>query len=415
MRYIVLGASAAGINGAKELRKCNPDAEILMIAKDQQVYSRCILHHYVSGNRDEEGICFVEKDFFTRYRIDFIRGTACVSLDGEKKTVTLEDGQEMTFDKLLIATGASSFLPPIEGLDENLNQAGDVFGFRNLADAKKIKELAAQKKHIVVLGGGLVGVDVLAGLLHMGKQPVLVELAGHLLSKQLDKRAAATYEEAFTRKGAAFLFGKGLQRVVSDAQGALQEVVLQDGTTLPCDMLIVTIGVKANIEFLKNSKIETDRQGLVIDVHGQTSHPDIYGAGDVTGRSPIWPNAVKEGIIAARAMSGRESEMKDFFASKATMNFEGIPSMSLGLPDAADDSFRTEIWEEGKSYKKIIEKEGKIYGAILQGDLSYAGILTQLISHKIDVSRVKKPIFSIDYSDFFHLKDNFEFYYEGEE
>lgn len=411
MRYIVLGASAAGVNAAKELRKLNPDAEILMVAKDEQVYSRCILHHYVSGNRDEEGICFVEKDFFSKYGIDFIKGTACVSLDEEKKSITLADGQEKTFDKLLIATGASSFLPPVEGLE----QAKDVFGFRNLEDARKIKALAVQKKHIVILGGGLVGVDVLAGLLHMGKKPVLVELAGHLLSKQLDKRAAGTYEEAFIRKGAAFLFGKGMQKVVSDAQGALQEVILQDGTKIPCDMLIVTIGVKANIDFLRNSDIETDRQGLVIDIHGQTSHPDIYGAGDVTGRSPIWPNAVKEGIIAARAMSGRESGMKDFFASKSTMNFEGIPSMSLGLTDAPDDSYRTEILEEGKSYKKIIEKEGKIHGAILQGDLSYAGILTQLISHKIDVSRVKKPIFAIDYSDFFHLKDNFEFYYEGDE
>ena len=104
--------------------------------------------------------------------------------------------------------------------------------------------------------------------------------------------------------------------------------------------------------------------------------------------------------------------MTDFFASKATMNFLGIPSMSLGDVNIEDPDAETEIMETKESYKKIIHKRGRIIGAVLQGDLAYGGILQQLIARKIDISKVKKPVFDIDYSDFFHMKDNFEFYYD---
>ncbi|MFR2300313.1 MAG: NAD(P)/FAD-dependent oxidoreductase, partial [Clostridium paraputrificum] len=126
---------------------------------------------------------------------------------------------------------------------------------------------------------------------------------------------------------------------------------------------------------------------------------------------PIWPTAVKEGIIAASNMLGRELFMTDFFGSKNTMNICNLATMSLGTVIKPDDSYEEVIDVEGEDYKKIIHKEGKIYGAIIQGDLSYAGVLTQLIKEKIDVSRVKKPLFDIDYADFFNIKENLEFTY----
>ena len=118
------------------------------------------------------------------------------------------------------------------------------------------------------------------------------------------------------------------------------------------------------------------------------------------------------GIIAASNMAGVPRKMTDFFASKSTMNFLGIPTMSLGNVNPEDDSYSVEIRETGNSYKKIVHKNGKITGAILQGDLAYGGILQQLIANHIDVTRVKKPIFDVDYSDFFNIKENFEYYYE---
>ena len=116
--------------------------------------------------------------------------------------------------------------------------------------------------------------------------------------------------------------------------------------------------------------------------------------------------------MAASNMAGVRITEDAFFASKSTMNFLRIPAMSLGIPVKPDDSYEEILEDKGELYRKIIYKNGRIYGAILQGDLSYAGVLTQLIAAKIDVSRVKKPLFEIDYSDFFHTKDNFEFYYD---
>ena len=105
--------------------------------------------------------------------------------------------------------------------------------------------------------------------------------------------------------------------------------------------------------------------------------------------------------------------MTDFFASKSTMNFLGIPTMSLGINTEPDDTYEVVTYsDDNGNYKKVIHKDGKIYGAIIQGDLSYAGVLTQLVKRKIDISKIKKPLFDIDYSDFFNEKANFEFYYE---
>ena len=163
---------------------------------------------------------------------------------------------------------------------------------------------------------------------------------------------------------------------------------------------------------MENSNVECDRFGLIIDAKGQTNIENIYGAGDVTGRNPIWPTAVKEGIIAAHNMLGKEMVMTDFFGSKNTMNFVGIATMSLGMVEPADETYIVETKVEDNNYKKIIHKDGKIYGAIIQGDLSYAGVLTQLIKENIDVSKVTKSLFDIDYADFFNIEKNFEFSYK---
>lgn len=408
MRYVVLGSSAAGVNAVRELRRLEPGADIVLISRDEAIYSRCILHHYLGGQRDLERLCFAEKDFADLYRVDWRKGRACVGLDRAGKTVELDDGERVGYDKLLIATGSHTFIPPVE----NLKGAKNVIGFRNLDDIEVLKEAAKTAKHMVVMGAGLVGLDCACGFLELGVKVTLVEMAGWLLSKQLDERAARTYQDAFEKEGVAQYYGVGIAKAVLDGEGLVTEVVLTDGKTLPCDYVVVTAGVRANVEFLEGSDLELSRFGLVYDASGQTSDPDIYGAGDVSGTSPIWPAAVKQGIIAASNMAGVERKQTDFFASKSTMNFLGIPSMSLGDVNGGGPGLTVEVREDKNSYKKIVHKNGKIVGAILQGDLAYGGILQQLIAHKIDVSRVKKPVFDIDYSDFFHMSDNFEFYYD---
>ena len=408
MRYVVLGASAAGINGVRQLRKQCPEAEIILVSKDSSIYSRCILHHYLGNMRTKEELCFAEDDFEDRYKADWRKGVTCTGLDDKEKQVCLSDGTSIAYDRLLIATGSHTLLPAVKGL---LGTEG-VYGFHNLDEVEAIKKGAVKAEHIVVMGGGLTGLDAAVGFLRLGKKVGLVEMEGHLLAKQLDARSSGTYEKAMEHKGIVLHLGVGI-REVCQQEGTVTSLKLTDGSELACDMLVVTAGVRPNIDFLKGSDVECDRFGLVIDRYGQTSVPDIYGAGDVTGRSPIWPAAVKQGMVAAVNMAmGHGANGRRAFASKSTMNFLGIPTMSLGIPERPDDSYDVVMEDKDGIYRKVIHKNGKIYGAILQGDLSYGGVLTQLIAGKIDVSKVKKPLFEIDYSDFFHTKENFEFYYE---
>lgn len=408
MKFLVIGASAAGINAIRTIRKLSKEAEIVLVSIDQVIYSRCILHHYIHGNRSLDELDFTEDGFIANNKVEWIKGTAVTNVLPSQKEVILSDGRAISYDKLLIASGADTFYPPIK----NLKNARNVIGFRNLSDCEVIKTKAETSKHIVILGAGLVGIDALTGLLDYGQSLALVELKDHMLSVQLDKTAAGTYQEAFHKKGVLQYYGTKVEEVILDENRMVKELLLSNGEKLPCDLFIVAPGVRPNLRFLEASGIACDQCGLVFNEFGQTNIPDIYGAGDVSGRNPIWPSAVKEGMIAASNMCGVPLKMTDFFASKSTMNFLGITTMSLGITEPPDASYVVEIQHDKQgNYKKLIHKNGIIYGAIIQGDLSYVGILTQLIKEKIDVTRVKKPLFDVDYSDFFNIDSNFEFHY----
>lgn len=407
MRYIVVGASAAGISGAKTLRELDKDAEIILVSKDESVYSRCILHHYISGHRDIEPLDFTDRDFFEKYNIEWKKGLEVKSIDDREHVIVLSNGESLKYDKILLATGASAFIPPVE----NLREAKNVVGLRNLEDAIKIKEEAEKIKNVVVLGAGLVGIDAIAGLAFKDLNVTLVEMGDRVLPIQLDKYASSKYEKRFEGAGVKLKLGVRAEKVLIDENKNPKALLINTGEEIPCELIIVATGVRSNVAFLKDSSIETDRFGLIINEKGETNARDVYGAGDITGRNPIWPTAVKEGIIAANNMVGNEIFMEDFFGSKNTMNFLGLTTMSLGVVNVPDDSYTEEIDISGENYKKIIHKDGKIYGAIIQGDLSYAGVLTQLIKEKIHVSKVKKPLFEIDYADFFNIKENLEYTY----
>ncbi len=404
--FVVLGASAAGVSAIKELRRLNPTEEIVLISKDENIYSRCILHHYLSDIRTKEEISFVEEDFETKYNVSWKKGVKVVDIKTNTKDVVLSDGTLQKYDKLLIATGSNTFIPPIP----TLRNASNVVGFRNFDDVVKIKEALKTAKKPVILGGGLVGVDVLEAIVHIGKNVSLVEMSDRLLNLQLDSYSSDVYKKTYEKKGAKFYFNTRVDSVELEDE-KVSKIILSDGKTIECDLVIAATGTRANVSFLENCDIEVDDRGLIIDGFGKTSVEDVYGAGDVTGKTPIWSAAVKEGIIAANNMSDNKKALDDFFASKSTMNFLGIPTLSLGIIDKPDESYIVTIKNDGTNYKKIVHKDGKIYGAILQGELSYAGVLTQLIKNKIDVSKVKKPLFDIDYSDFFHIDKNFEFHY----
>lgn len=414
MKYVVIGASAAGINGAENLRRMDPDGEITVVSTDEHIYSRCIIHHYISGERTKEGINFVDKDFFEKTNINWIKGRTAVKLLEDEKKVVLDDGQEVGYDKLLIASGSRPFIPPIDNLREGIN----VVGMKTLDDCDRVIELAKKAKSIAVVGAGLIGMDAVTGLLHsksVSAKLSLVETNDRLLPLQLDKKASIQYENEMTKRGVDLYLESFVQVANLNEQKEVVSLGLRDGREVTADLVIVATGVRSNVEFLEGTNVELSKCGLVFNARGETNVKDIYGAGDVSGIAPIWPVAVKEGITATNNMTGQECEMTDHFTSKATMNFFDIPTLSLGdsiksEQEYIDQGYAVEVDENSKgTYKKIIHKDGVIFGAIVQGDLSYAGILTQLIRSKMDVSKVKKSLFKIDYSDFFKLKNNHEF------
>ena len=197
MKYVVIGASAAGISGIRELRTLDKTCEIVLISKDKDIYSRCILHRYLGGERSLERLNFVESNFEELYNVQWIKGVACTGVNPTEKIVKLEDGSEVSYDKLLIATGSHTFIPPVKNLKEGKN----VIGFRNVEDIEALKEAAKTRRKFLVMGAGLVGLDCASGLLELGVEVTLVEMAGWLLCKQLDERAAKTYQDAFAAKG----------------------------------------------------------------------------------------------------------------------------------------------------------------------------------------------------------------------
>ena len=407
MAYVVVGASAAGINAAKTLREINKDIEIILVSKDEHVYSRCILHHFLDGRRNIDDLDFSPAEFFEKYDVKWIKGVEVTAIDTKEKKLKLDNGENLYYEKVLLATGASSFLPPIE----NLRTANNVIGLRNLDDAIKIKEIAPKVNNIIILGAGLVGVDAMAGLLDYDAKVTMIEMGDRILPLQLDHYAANVYIERLKEEGVDFRFNVRAEKVIVDENNNPVAIKLNTGEEVPGELIIACTGVRSNVGFLEGSGIECDKFGLIFNPKGETNVKEVYGAGDISGRNPIWPTAVKEGLIAANNMCDKEIYMEDFFGSKNTMNFCGLATMSLGTVIKPDDTYKEAVEVKGKDYKKIIHKDGVIYGAIVQGDLSYVGILTQIIKDKINVDRVKKPIFQIDYSDFFNEKQNLEFVY----
>jgi len=397
MKYVVIGASAAGLSGIDTLRQNDKDAEIVLIAPDEAIHSRCILHRFIGGERDLDNLSFVEDGFIENKNVTW-KKTKATGLDLKAKQVATEDCGNIGYDKLLIAAGSVTRTPPIK----NLDGAKKVYSLNCLEDAVEIKQDAAKAKNIAVIGAGLIGVDVISGLLDFGAQISCYEFGPHMMPLVLDKYSAEVYQKLFAEKGVQQHYGVQVEEILLDANGCVTGLKLKDGRTFACDMLIVATGIKANVDFLRSSGLELSQKGLIYNGYGQTSDPNVYAAGDISGMTPIWSAAVKEGIIAANNMSGVKSEMTDFFAVKSTMNFLDVPTMALGVAEKSDDSYAEIVDVDTKgNYKKVIHKDGQIKGAILQGDLSYAGILTQLIREKINITRVKKPLFKVDYSDFF--------------
>ncbi|WP_122640430.1 NAD(P)/FAD-dependent oxidoreductase [Romboutsia sp. Marseille-P6047] len=404
--YIILGASAAGINAAKTLRELDSYSNITIISKDDKVYSRCMLHHVISGHRSIEDISFIEESFMRDNNIKWIKGKIVKNIDIYNKKVIIND-DSVPYDNLLIATGASSFIPLIKNIKEGRN----IYSLRNIDDVYNIKDKLINSKKVAIIGAGLIGIDALTGIIEYKDLDIsLIYPSEFILDRQLDKYSSKVYEEEFIKKGINLHSNSTISEITLDNNNNVSGVRLNDGSVVDCDLLIVATGVVPNSDFISGTDIEYDR-GIVINNKCETSVKDIYAAGDVIGKNAIWPLAVKQGIVAANNMAGKEKLLDDNFTFKNSMNFMGIPTISLGIVNPQDDSYNTTTRNDDDGYRKFVYKDNIIYGFIAQGDISYTGVITQLIKNKIEIDNLEDIIFDIGYSDFFSMKENGEFEY----
>lgn len=400
MKSVIIGAGPAGIAAAKELATRKPWEEITVIEKDRFPYSRCMLHGYLAGEREEKQLSFVPEDFFDQNGIRFLGGVQVKKINTSEKTIITESGG-MDYDKLLIAAGSVYSIPPIP----NFRNAGNVFGFRDLKDAKLLKEKCRSGTRVIIVGSGLIGLDVAYALSRSGVEVSVVEMASRIMPLQTDEFSAKRYQNLFEKQGVRFFLGVGASDSHMDENENIREVVLSDGTVLSCDVLVVAAGVRPNTAFLNGTDIFINR-GIQVDEFMRTSCQDIYAAGDVTGLSGIWPNAVEQGRLAAINMAGGNEAYTDRFCVKNTCNFFGLPMLSVGNVGADGDNYTVFTQTSRTQYKKLVLQDDCVVGALFQGDITGTGIWQYLIKNHIDVSNIEKSLFCISIADFHYFDED---------
>lgn len=424
MRYVIIGASAAGINCAKTLRNLDNNADIAVISKDNKIYSRCLLPEFIGGKKDFDKMSFINENFFEENNINWIKNTTIKNIQASKKRIVCCDGRTYEYDKLLIATGSCPVVPPIDGLNEAL-KTGKVFVLRDIEDAINIKEAAKYSKSAVVVGGGFIGLQVAENLREYGILVFVVEMKDHILPQQLDKKAAKRYEALFKKHGVRIVTGEVVKQIIYSERQNTIGLILSNGDFIYTDMLVIASGVRPSFPDIEEGKVKIEH-GIIVDEYQRTDDPDIFAAGDVCQSyetfsgsyrvAPIWPLAVKQGQIAGYNMAGFCKPMENNFGFKYSMKFFGIPTISYGYPEAPDNTYEVVALEGEDYYYKVIYKDGILYGAIIQGDIAGAGVMGKLIEGKYNLSKKLdkgdlSKIFSLSYGDFFSEKadGSFEF------
>lgn len=420
--YLIIGASAAGLSCAQRLRELDPDATITVLSEDMRIYSRCMLHKVLSGERRDDSLDFTDPDFFIRNQITWRGGARVERVKEQDRLVVLEDGSELPYDRLLVASGAESMLPPVA----NLADANNIYGFRTLDDLHQLRQaVQGGAKRIAIIGAGLVGMDVAYGLCQIGCTPVVVEREPRILPLQTDSFAAQVYQRLFEAHGCEFYLGTAAESAELNGNRDTEALILQDGTRIPCDTVVAAVSVRPSLDFLRGTSVQSMfmnyyiqtvlntylrksnlqvNKGLSVNEHLQTSSPDIFAAGDVTGVAAIWPEAKAMGRCAASNMAGRPEAYPTPFPYQNTSSFWGLTMASLGRLDIDESAYRVLTHHDGRNYKKLVLRNGCLIGALMLGDLRNTGVYRRLIYEGIPVDHFsERELFTLSFADFYGI------------
>ncbi|MGB9627413.1 MAG: NAD(P)/FAD-dependent oxidoreductase [Thermodesulfobacteriota bacterium] len=383
MRILIIGAGAAGISAAETIKNHKADAEITIITKDKcPPYSPVALPDYIEGRVSKEQMVICDDKFIREKRIDLLLGRTVITVNPDKRTVETDDGAILTYDKLLIASGAS----PV--LTKDLERRKGVFTLRTLEDADAIRQQISGRA--VIFGAGAVAVKLAVALQRIGIE-VLLLCRTRVLRRLFDEDISQLIHDLLTANGVKVLgVGKQTLFIGDPIKG------LRIGTQeFKCDGVIAALGIIPNTSFLSNGKIHRGLSGgIITDGRMQTLVEDIYAAGDcaetvdiTSGKSyvmALWPPAVEQGKVAALNMLGIGA-VYDGTLPENVVDIFGIPFVSIGSLDGE----KIDIGQWGTVSRFTINKEGKITGCQLVGNIDNAGLISSFIRKAGNIKDLK--------------------------
>lgn len=394
MRYVMIGGSAAAISAVEAIRSIDKTSPIDLFSDEATpLFSRVLLPYYVAEELAKSMLNFRSADFFEQSHVTAHMGVRVKEVSPETKTVQTASGDRCPYDKLLLATGGKPIVPRIPGIDKE-----GISTLKTMEDAERIYTMKGTKA--VVIGAGSIGVESAISLKRRGMKVTLLEMLGHVLPTAFDEEAACIIRKRIEDLGIEVVTGEKAVRFTGN--GTVQRVVT-DTREIPCDMVVLAVGVKPAVELAQKAGVETGAfGGIKVDAYMKTTVADIFAAGDVAethdiarGTSfinAIWPCAFEQGQIAGLNMAGKETAYEGSYRRNSIGNFIGIPAISMGLTHAnactdcaGGDRFQEIKRKTKNAYRKLVLRNGRIIGAILVGQTQKAGLFSVLLKKKIDV------------------------------
>lgn len=406
MKYVIVGNSAAGVNAAETIRELDQDNEIVIISEEEgPFYSRCLTSYYIARDIEAEDMVLRSDEFYNDLNIEGRFGTKVREVNPETKDLVLDTEETVTFDKLLIATGGSPVKPGIEGSDTE-----GVFTLRTYEDAERIVEKTAEANKAVVVGGGFVGMKAATALNKRGLDVEVVELEDKLLGHMIDEPTNKIIENKLKKNGIKVTTDQSVAEVKSN--NGVESVILENGSELECDLVIISVGVTPNTELVAETDIEVN-EGIVVNNKMLTNYGDIYAAGDVVEAydvvekenkvNALWPLAVKQGKVAGANMAGQDCKY-DGGTPMNAIDFFGLFVISVGITEPEGNY---EILAENKEddrYRKLVLKDNVLKGAIYIDQVEKAGIARSLIENEVDLTNYKDALLADDFSFYKSIK-----------
>jgi nitrite reductase (NADH) large subunit len=393
MNYIIIGNGVAGTTAAENIRKNDPKGEIKIFTDEAYpFYSRIRLMEYLAGEVELPKLQIRSNIWYDNQNIQLFLNSRVVDIDAAPKAIITQSGEHHNYDKLLLADGSHSFVPPVKGADKK-----GVFTLRNIKDALEIKRFAEGKAKALLIGGGILGLEVGNSLRKTGLQVSVVEFSSRLLPRQTDLVCAALLQTRLEQMGLTFYLGVASKEIIGENQ--VQGLLLEDGRQIDTDLIIISAGVRPNLELAQKLNLKTGK-GIPVSDYLETEIPGIYAAGDSIEYHGmlygIWPASEKQGEVAGLNMAGKKTAYTGTTLSNL-LKVAGIDLLAAGDIDPEDklEAFIDRNQELG-TYRKIVIKENVIVGCLLFGTLEGRKKILKAMEEKKDISAIRDRLSRFD-------------------